>query len=34
MRRVRGTDCPVRVGYLDEAGHEIPLADVAAIPAS
>jgi DNA-binding HxlR family transcriptional regulator len=33
LRRVRGTDCPVRVGYLDEQGQEVPLADVAVIPA-
>ncbi len=32
LRRVRGTDCPVRVGYLDEQGQEVPLADVAVIP--
>jgi hypothetical protein len=30
--RVRGTDCPVHVGYLDDAGREVP-ADVAIIPA-
>jgi len=33
LRRVRGTDCPVRVGYLDEQGQEVPPADVAVIPA-
>ena len=33
LRRVRGTDCPVRVGYLDEQGQEVPLADVAVIRA-
>jgi DNA-binding HxlR family transcriptional regulator len=33
LRRVRGTDCPVRVGYLDEQGQAVPLADVAVIPA-
>jgi hypothetical protein len=32
FRRVRGTDCPVRVGYLDDAGREVPPADVAIIP--
>jgi DNA-binding HxlR family transcriptional regulator len=32
LRRVRGTDCPVRVGYLDEQGQEVPLADVAVVP--
>ena len=31
FRRVRGTDCPVHVGYLDDAGRESP--DVAIIPA-
>jgi hypothetical protein len=34
LRRVRGTDCSVRVGYLDDAGREVPPADVAIIPAS
>jgi len=33
LRRVRGTDCPVHVGYLDDAGREVPFADVAVIPA-
>ena len=33
LRRVHGTDCPVHVGYLDGDGREIPLADVAIIPA-
>ena len=33
LRRVRGTDCPVHVGYLDDEGREVPLADVAVIPA-
>ena len=33
LRRVRDTDCPVRVGYLDEQGQEVPLADVTVIPA-
>ncbi len=32
LRRVRGTDGPVRVGYLDEQGQEVPLADVTVIP--
>jgi len=32
-RRVRGTDCPVHVGYLDDNGREVPLAEVAVIPA-
>ena len=34
LRRVRGTDCPVHVGYLDGEGREVPLADVAIIPAA
>ena len=34
LRRVRGTDCPVHVGYLDDQGREVPLTDVAVIPAS
>ena len=33
LRRVRGTDCPVRVGYLDEQGREVQPPDVAIIPA-
>jgi len=33
LRRVRGTDRPVRVGYLDERGREVQPADVAVIPA-
>jgi DNA-binding HxlR family transcriptional regulator len=33
LRRVRGTDCPVRVGYLDDGGHEVPPAEVAIVPA-
>ena len=32
LRRVRGTDCPVRVGYLDEQGREVAPADLAVIP--
>jgi len=31
LRRVRGTDCPVRVGYLDEQGREVAPADLAVI---
>ena len=27
LRRVRGTDGPVHVGYLDEEGREVPPAD-------
>jgi DNA-binding HxlR family transcriptional regulator len=32
LRRVRGTDCPVHVGYLDDKGREVPLANVAIVP--
>jgi DNA-binding HxlR family transcriptional regulator len=32
LRRIRGTDCPVRVGYLDEQGHEVEPANLAIIP--
>jgi hypothetical protein len=32
LRRVRGTACPVNVGYLDDEGREVPPADVAVIP--
>jgi len=33
LRRIRGTDCPVRVGYLDEHGREVQPSDLALIPA-
>ena len=33
LRRIRGTDLPVHVGYVDDQGDEIALADVAMIPA-
>lgn len=33
LRRVRGTDRPVHVGYIDEEGFEVPPRDVAVIPA-
>jgi DNA-binding HxlR family transcriptional regulator len=33
LRRVRGTDLPVHVGFIDEDGCEIPLTDVAVVPA-
>jgi DNA-binding HxlR family transcriptional regulator len=33
LRRIRGTDLPVHVGYLNDQGHEVALADVAVIPA-
>ena len=33
LRRIRGTDLPVRVGYVDDRGNEVALADVAMIPA-
>jgi hypothetical protein len=32
LRRVKGTDCAVHVGYVDERGREIEPADVAIIP--
>jgi DNA-binding HxlR family transcriptional regulator len=32
LRRVRGSDRPVRVGYLDDDGHEVEAADVTVIP--
>jgi hypothetical protein len=33
LRRIRGTDLPVHVGYVDDQGNEVALADVAMIPA-
>ena len=33
LRRIRGTDLPVHVGYVDGQGNEVALADVAVIPA-
>jgi len=33
LRRIRGTDLPVHVGYVDDQGNEIAGADVAMIPA-
>ena len=33
LRRVRGTGRPVHVGFVDERGREVQLADVAMIPA-
>ena len=33
LHRIRGTDCPVRVGYLDDEGREVQPADLAIIPA-
>jgi DNA-binding HxlR family transcriptional regulator len=32
LRRVRGTDRPVRVGYVDERGREVEPSDVTMIP--
>jgi DNA-binding HxlR family transcriptional regulator len=32
LRRVRGTDCPVHVGYVDERGREVEPVNVAMIP--
>lgn len=34
LRRVRGTDLPVHVGYVDERGREVEPADVAMITTS
>jgi len=33
LRRVRGTDQPLHVAFVDDRGQEVPLADVAVIPA-
>ena len=33
LRRIRGTGVPVHVGYVDDRGNEVALADVAMIPA-
>jgi DNA-binding HxlR family transcriptional regulator len=33
LRRVRGTDRPVHVGFIDDDGCEIPLTDVSIVPA-
>jgi len=32
LRRIRGTDCPVHVGFVDDQGREVRAADVAIIP--
>ena len=32
LRRVRGTDRPIHVGYIDEHGHEVDPDDVALVP--
>jgi len=34
LRRIRGTDLPVHVGYLDDQGNEVARAEVAMIPAT
>jgi DNA-binding HxlR family transcriptional regulator len=34
LRRVRATGRPAHVGFVDEHGHEVPLPDVAVIPAA
>jgi DNA-binding HxlR family transcriptional regulator len=34
LRRVRDTGRPAHVGFVDEDGHEVALADVAVIPAA
>ena len=33
LRRIRGTDLPVHVGYVDDQDNQVALADVAVIPA-
>lgn len=33
LRRVRGTDCPVHIGFIDDRGREVHQAEVAIIPA-
>jgi DNA-binding HxlR family transcriptional regulator len=33
LRRIRGTDLPVHVGYIDDRGNEVALVNVAVIPA-
>jgi DNA-binding HxlR family transcriptional regulator len=33
LRRVKGSDCEVHVGYVDERGREVEPGDVAMIPA-
>ena len=33
LRRIRGTDLPVHVGYIDDQGNEVALADLVMIPA-
>ena len=33
LRRIRGTDLPVHVGYVDDDGNEVAPADLAVIPA-
>jgi len=34
LRRVRGTDRPVRVGYVDEHGREVEPADFTVVPSA
>jgi hypothetical protein len=33
LRRIRGTDLPVHVGYVDDQGSEVAPANVTMIPA-
>jgi DNA-binding HxlR family transcriptional regulator len=33
LRRIRGTDLPVHIGYVDDQGNEVAPTDVAVIPA-
>jgi DNA-binding HxlR family transcriptional regulator len=34
LRRIRGTDLPVHIGYVDDHGNEVTPSDVAVIPAA
>jgi DNA-binding HxlR family transcriptional regulator len=34
LRRIRGTDLPVHIGYVDDDGNEVTPSDVAVIPAA
>jgi DNA-binding HxlR family transcriptional regulator len=34
LRRIRGTDLPVHIGYVDDHGNEVTPSDVAVIPAT
>jgi hypothetical protein len=34
LRRIRGTDLPVHIGYVDDHGNEVTPSDIAVIPAA